>query len=190
MRWPGSVPRSITATGSSRGPPLGLQPLGDPRQRAHAHVEDERAGEARERRPVERRLRLVGVLVAGDERHAAGELAVRDGDAGVGGRGDAGGDAGHDLELDPGLAQPQRLLAAAAEHERVAALQPHHALARRARARPAAGRSPPAASAARRPACRRRRAPPRAARAAAPRAGSAGRRGRRRPSRAARPRGG
>ena len=29
----------------------------------------------------------------------------------------------------PGLAQQQRLLAAAAEHERVAALEPHHAAA-------------------------------------------------------------
>ena len=172
-----------------RRPPLGLQPLGDPRQRAHAHVEDERAGEARERRPVERRLRLVGVLVAGDERDAAGEVAVGDGDAGVRGRGDAGGDPGHDLEVDPGLAQPQRLLAAAAEHERVAALQPHDPLAGARRARRAAGRSPPAASAARRPACRRTRAPPRAARGAARPAGSGGRRGRRRPSRAARRRG-
>ena len=36
--------------------------------------------------------------------------------------------AGDDLVVDPGLAQPQRLLAAAAEHERVAALQPHDPL--------------------------------------------------------------
>ena len=86
---PGSVPRSITATGSSGGPALGLQPLGDPRQRADAHVEDERAREARERGPVERRLRLVGILVAGDEGDAAGELAVRDRDARVRRRRDA-----------------------------------------------------------------------------------------------------
>ena len=52
-----------------------------------------------------------------------------DRDAGVGGGGDAGGDPRHHLELDPGLAQRFALLAAAAEDERVAALQPHHALA-------------------------------------------------------------
>ena len=40
-----------------------------------------------------------------------------------------GGDAGHDLERDAGLAQHQRLLAAAPEHERVAALEAHDAAA-------------------------------------------------------------
>ena len=84
-------------------------------------------GKRGERGPVERGLRLGRVLVAGDERHAAGELAVRDRDAGVGGRGDAGRHAGHDLERDAGLAQHERLLAAAAEHERVAALEAHDA---------------------------------------------------------------
>ena len=68
--------------------------------------------------------------MAGDERDAAGQLALGDGDAGVGGRGDAGGDAGDDLERDAGLAQQLRLLAAAAEHERVAALEAHDAPAR------------------------------------------------------------
>ena len=105
-------------------PALGDEALGDPRQRAHAHVEDERAREAGERGPVDRRVRLVRVLVAGDERDAAGQLAVRDRDARVGRRGDAGGHARHDLERDAGLVQHQRLLAAAAEHERVAALEP------------------------------------------------------------------
>ena len=51
---------------------------------------------------------------------------MRHRDAGVGGRRHRGADAGHDLERDAGLRQRQRLLAAAAEHERVAALQPHH----------------------------------------------------------------
>ena len=80
--------------------------------------------------PVERGLGLLRVLVAGDEGDRRGVVAVGDRDAGVGGRGDAGGDAGHDLELDPGRAQRFALLAAAAEDERVAALQPHHAAAR------------------------------------------------------------
>ena len=69
----------------------------------------------------------------GDERDGAREAAVRDRDARVGERGDAGGDAGHDLEGDAGGAQRQRLLAAAAEHERVAALQAHDRLPARAR---------------------------------------------------------
>ena len=54
---------------------------------------------------------------------------------GVGGRGDAGGDAGHDLERDPVRRAGLRLLAAAAEDERVAALEAHDGLAGRARAR-------------------------------------------------------
>ena len=68
--------------------------------------------------------------MAGDERDAAGDVAVGDGDAGVGGRGDAGRHPGHDLERDAGLREHERLLAAAAEHERVAALEAHDALAR------------------------------------------------------------
>ena len=39
------------------------------------------------------------------------------------------GDARHDLEADAGGAQCQRFFAAATEHERIAALQPHYALA-------------------------------------------------------------
>ena len=50
-----------------------------------------------------------------------------DRDPGVGGRGDPGGDAGDDLELDPGRGQRLGLLAAAAEDERVAALEPDDA---------------------------------------------------------------
>ena len=69
---------------------------------------------------------FAGFLVAGDERDGGGELAVGHRDAGVGGSGDARGDARHDLERDAGLQAHERLLAAAAEHERVTALQPHH----------------------------------------------------------------
>ncbi len=70
--------------------------------------------------------RLGRVLVAGDEGHrAARPPRWVTGMPGVGGRGDAGGHAGHDLEGDAGGAQRLRLLAAAAEHERVAALQAH-----------------------------------------------------------------
>ena len=63
----------------------------------------------------------------GHERDGGRELAVRDRDARVGRRGDPGGDPRDDLERDAGLQADERLLAAAAEHERVAALEPHHA---------------------------------------------------------------
>ena len=46
------------------------------------------------------------------------------GNARVGGRGHAGGHAGHDFEAQPRVRQRSGLLAAAAEHERVAALEP------------------------------------------------------------------
>ena len=49
--------------------------------------------------------------------------------AGVGRDAAGGGDAGHDLEGNAGGGQRLDFLAAAAEDERVAALQPHHALA-------------------------------------------------------------
>ena len=71
-----------------------------------------------------------GILVAGDEGDRGGVVAVGHRDAGVGARRDPAGDAGHDLELDSGLAQRFPLLAATAEDERIAALQPHHALPR------------------------------------------------------------
>ena len=65
----------------------------------------------------------------GHERDRAREAPLGHRDAGVGGGGDAGGDAGHDLEGDALRPQRECLLAAASEDERVAALQPHDALA-------------------------------------------------------------
>ena len=109
-----------------RSRPAGDEPLGDPRQRAHAHVEDERPREGGERRPVDRRVGLGRVLVAGDERHGAGHAALGHRDPGARGRRHPGGHPGHDLERDPGRAARLRLLAAAPEDERVAALQAHH----------------------------------------------------------------
>jgi hypothetical protein len=115
--------------GLGRGPAARDQPLGDARQRADAHVEDERAGKRRERRPVERGLRLGGILVPRHEGDAAGHVAMGDRDAGVRRRRDPGRDAGHDLEGNARLPQRQRLLAAAPEHERIATLQAHNVLA-------------------------------------------------------------
>ena len=137
-----ALPRQGAALDHRRGLagiPAGRdQPLGDQRQVLHAHVEDERPGEARERLPVERRLGLLRILVAGDEGDRRGGVAVRDRDARVGGRRDPGRHARHDLERDPGGGQRLGLLAAAPEHERVAALEADDALARPAPARRAA----------------------------------------------------
>ena len=106
--------------------PRGDQALADARQVLDAHVEDERPGKRRQRRPVDRRGLLLGVLVPGDERDRRGVVAVGDGDPGVGGGGDPRRHSGHDLERHPGGPQGLGLLAAAAEDERVAALEADH----------------------------------------------------------------
>jgi hypothetical protein len=64
--------------------------------------------------------------VAGHEGHGAGNAAVGEGDARRGRRREPGGHARHHAPGDAGLGQRRRFLAAAAEHEGVAALQPHH----------------------------------------------------------------
>ena len=67
--------------------------------------------------------------MAGDEDDAVGVVAVGQRHADRRRRGEAGGDAVDDLDLEPERAQVRGFLAAAAEHERVAALEPHDALA-------------------------------------------------------------
>ena len=72
----------------------------------------------------------VAVLeVAGDEHAGLGMVAMGERNAGTRRTAQRRGDAGHDLDGDAGCGQRLDLLAAAAEHERIAALQPHHALA-------------------------------------------------------------
>ena len=56
-----------------------------------------------------------------------------------GGHRDRAGDAGHDGHRYPGRRAGEQLLAAAAEDERVAALEPHHELARPGPGRPGSG---------------------------------------------------
>ena len=135
---------------------------------AHAHVEDERPGEAR-RAPASRSAvsGLAGSSWPVTNATALAIAALGDRDPGVGRRRDAGGDArARPRTAMPGRAQRLRLLAAAPEDERVAALEPHDRRARRARARRAAASSRPGAPARRRRPCRRRR-PRRPARASA-----------------------
>ena len=69
------------------------------------------------------------ILVTGDEGDRRRHAAMRDGNSGVRRRGDARRHAGHDLERHAGRGERLRFLAAAAEHERIAALEPHDALA-------------------------------------------------------------
>jgi hypothetical protein len=104
------------------------QPRGDARGRGHAHVEDRRPAGCRERRPVERVGLVAGVR--GGQLQRLRMVAVRERDAGVGGAGQGRGDARDDLEGNAVRGQHFEFLAAAAEHEGVAALQAHHRAAR------------------------------------------------------------
>ena len=97
-----------------------------------------------------------------------------DRDPGVGRGGDSGGYARHDLELDPRRAQRLALLAAAAEDEGVAALEPDDPLAGSCGLDQSARRSPPVGPRAARAPCRRRRARRPRGRRRARREGSAG----------------
>ena len=75
-----------------------------------------------------RAVRLAGGGVRGDERHARRALAVRERDARGRGRPERRGDPGHDLEGNARRRELLGLFAAAAEDERVAALEPHDVL--------------------------------------------------------------
>ena len=71
------------------------------------------------------------LALAGDEADRAGILAVRQRQARLRGAAGCGGDAGNDLDRHARLTRGVDLLAAAAEDERVAALEPHDAACRR-----------------------------------------------------------
>ncbi len=68
--------------------------------------------------------------VAGEQGEGAAGLALRQRQAHGGGTGDGRGDAGHDVDRDPGLLQRLDLLDGTAEDERVAALQADDAVTR------------------------------------------------------------
>ena len=107
------------------------QRVRDRREPGDAHVEDERSREARQGDPIQ--LGVLGLGRGGlvfaraprDERHALREAPVRDRYTGVGGRCHARRDPGDDLEREALLHQPQGLLAAPPEDERIPALQAH-----------------------------------------------------------------
>jgi len=91
----------------------------------HAHVHRQRLPFLRQRRPVEFIERLPAMR--GDQAYRLRVIAMGQWNAGIRGAGQSGGDAGHDFEADAVRAQEFQFLAAAAEHEWIAALEPDHA---------------------------------------------------------------
>src|SRR5262249_47471672 len=106
--------------------PFADQGAADRAQVGDAHVDDQGTREPRQRGPVEPTSGLdrLRVVVAGDEGDRRSHVAVRQGYPGVGRRADPRGDTWNDLEWDSGGSEGIRLLGPAAEHERVAALEP------------------------------------------------------------------
>ena len=102
------------------------QGIGDRREARSGHQEHERARKAREHVPVDLGALLAVPLVAGDHRELGGQATLRHGDPGERRNGDRRAEPRHDLERHPRRAQRERLLSAATEDERVAALQTHH----------------------------------------------------------------
>ncbi len=125
MRWAGSVPPSTTAAGSSAGRPAAIRARAISSSRATPMYSTSVPGNAASASQSSALSGLAGSSWPVTSATALAIPALRDGDARVGGRRDPGGHARDDLERDPGLPQRERLLAAAAEHERVPALQPH-----------------------------------------------------------------
>ena len=114
------------------------QRLGDRGGVLDGHHQQEGAAQPGDGLPVDERLGVAGRQVARDDGEVVGDAAVGDGDAGEGGYGDRAGEPRDHGHRYAGLAARQHLLVAAAEDEVVAALEPHHPLAReRARRRSA-----------------------------------------------------
>ena len=128
----GVVAEAITAAGVVPARPGLHQRAGDPFEIMHHHVKHDRLAGAGERRPVE----FLVLAVTGGENDGAVGAAHRRRDRRRGERGKAGGHAGNNAEWNAGRCERHRLLAAAAEHERIAALEPQHALTARGQASP------------------------------------------------------
>ena len=124
------VPQRTSATGVSGAAPCCRKLLGDRADPLHAHEHDLRPRRRRELREIERALRLRRILVPGENGELRRVVAMRHRDARVSRRGDGRADAGDDLETQPRRRERLRLLAAAPEDKRIAALQPHDPLSR------------------------------------------------------------
>ena len=105
------------------------QRAGDPANLAKAHVENERVGSLSEACPIDIAGSTAASVMAGDEGDGLGGGALGRGNAGIGRRGDTGGDTRNNAERNGGGGQRQRFLATAAEHEGVAVFEPDHAAA-------------------------------------------------------------
>ncbi len=101
--------------------------VGDGGARGHPHEHDEGAPGPGQRVPVHGAGRADGgAHPAGHHRDRRGQTALRHRDAGHGRHAESGRHAGHDLPVDARVAQDLDLLAAAAEHEGISALEPDH----------------------------------------------------------------
>ncbi len=105
------------------------QPRNDARQLRDAHVEHDGVMRLRERAPVER---LIVERVSGRDRHALREVAMRERNTRDGRRTQGRSDSWHDHVWNAMRAQHLDLFTAAAEDERIAALETGHPQALRA----------------------------------------------------------
>ncbi len=126
----GRVPQRTAATGVESGRPPAIKAFAISREPARAHEDDERAARLRERVPVGIGTSLGRIFVTGDDRDARRNTAVRHRDPGIRSRCDRARHPGNNFERDAGRNTGFGFLAAAPEHERVAAFEPHHVLAR------------------------------------------------------------
>ena len=136
LRSSGVVAHMTSAAGSSAGRPAATSAAQIPGRRPAA-INSTRVSTAVGDRAQIRRAVAVGGR-RGDHRERAGHVAVGDGDPRGGRRRGRARHAGHHLHGDAGRRAREHLLAASAEHERVAALQPDDRRAPRAHARRAA----------------------------------------------------
>jgi hypothetical protein len=123
-------PRAVFDDGAVHVPrhPGREQARGDLAAGGDRHEEDQRAVQAHKRLKIQPQ-RPVFAPVARDEVHGGAEIAVRHGDARVGRGRDGRRHARHHLEGDAARGGDLQLLAAPAEEEAVAALEPHDRLA-------------------------------------------------------------
>ena len=94
---------------------------------AQPHIDRNRLARLQERRPVE--IDFAVLPVAGHEYASVRVVAMGEGNARIGRRADRRRDPRTDLKRDPLRGERFDLLAAAAEHERIAALETQHPLA-------------------------------------------------------------